>query len=203
MKITLFGGKNYDRSGKIRWLLEEMGVPHNNHWLNTEENEHEKPAYLKVNPLGRVPAITVDAVPMIESGAIVTYLADQFPKSGLAPSLDSKRRMDFMQWMFFAVSIDSFAARISIIEDIPAGEVLEKKMEALITEFKDHVGFIGESLDGKDYLLGSFSAADVSLGYHLYFAALWPELSDVINNDKNVQSYLARLKKRSHLKLKK
>jgi glutathione S-transferase len=196
MKITLFGASNYDRGGKIRWLLDELGVQHDNHWLNVDEGDLEKGPYLKINPLGRIPAVTFDESPMIESGGMAAYLAEKFPKNGLAPLPDSTSRRDYLQWMFFAVSIDSFAARISIIEDIPAGEVLDKKMNALLREFKDYVTYLGQSLEGKDYLLGNFSAADICVGYHLYFAALWTELSEIIDSDKNVSIYLKRLKER-------
>jgi glutathione S-transferase len=197
MKITLFGASNYDRSGKIRWLLNELGVEYDNQWLNIDEGDLEKGPYLKVNPLGRIPAITFDGSAMIESGGMATYLAEKFPKNGLAPSPDSASRREYHQWMFFAVSIDSFAARISIIEDIPAGEVLKKKMDALLTEFKDYVTYLGQALERKEYLLGNFSAADVCVGYHLYFAALWTELGEIVDGNQNVSTYLKRLKERA------
>jgi len=67
MKITLYGGTYFDRSGKIRWLLEELGLEYRNHWLETDE-DYEK--FLQIAPLGRTPAIMIDDQLMIESGAI-------------------------------------------------------------------------------------------------------------------------------------
>jgi glutathione S-transferase len=114
MKVTVYGGSHYDRSGKIRWLLEELGVKHDDHWLDSEKGDLESESYLK--------------------------------------------------WMYFAVSLDSFASRISIIEDIPAGDVLDQKMGAYITEVKDYVAFLGASLEKRDYLTGEFSTADICVG---------------------------------------
>jgi glutathione S-transferase len=196
MKITVYGGSHFDRSGKIRWLLQELGAKHEDYWLKVDEGDLESAAYLKVNPLGRIPAVTFDGVPMLESGAICAAIADDYLEKGLAPALNAKLRKSYQQWMYFAVSIDSLAARISIIEDIPTGPVLEQKMSAFLTEARDYIRFLGNALNGRDYLLGDFSAADVCVGYHLYFASLWPELNDLIESDKNVSSYLKKLKAR-------
>lgn len=196
MKISLYGGSNYDRSGKIRWLLEELGIKPDNQWLDVKNGDLESGPYLKVNPLGRIPAVTLDGVPMIESGAIATYLADRHLEKGLAPALSASDRKDYLQWMYFAVSVDSFASRILIIEEIPAGEVLDQKMKSLLSEVRDHIEFLGNALKGKDYLLGNFSAADICVGYHLYFASLWPELNDIIESNPNVSAYLKQLKGR-------
>jgi len=196
MRVTVYGGSHYDRSGKIRWLLEELGVKHDDHWLDSEKGDLESESYLKVNPLGRIPAVTFDGVPMVESGAICAYLTDRYLEKGLAPALDSEQRKSYQQWMYFAVSLDSFASRISIIEDIPAGDVLDQKLGAYITEVKDYVAFLGASLEKKDYLAGNFSTADICVGYHLYIASLWPELNDIFESNKNVSAYLKRLKSR-------
>jgi len=194
--ITLYGINHYDRSGKIRWLLEELGVAYEDHWLDVEKNERDEGAYLNVNPLGRVPAIVIDDRPMIESGAICSYVADRFSQKGLAPALTAKERLDYLQWMYFAVSVDSFASRIGIIEDIPAGEVAEKKMGDFLAEVRDLVGFLEKSLNKKEYLVEKFSAADVCVSYHLYVASLWPEVKAVVDAHPQVVSYLARLKQR-------
>jgi glutathione S-transferase len=197
MKITVYGVNHYDRGSKVRWLLQELGVPFENHWLNSDQGDfNEGSSYLKINPLGRIPAVTFDDRRMIESGAIVAYLADRFPEKGLAPAVTAKERLEYQQWMYYAVSIDSFATRIGIIEDIPAGEVLNQKTERFIGEVKDLVGFLGESLQGREYLTGQFSAADICVGYHLYISSLWPEMNDVIESNPNVSAYLKRLKTR-------
>jgi glutathione S-transferase len=200
MKVIVYGGIHWDRSGKIRWLLEELGVKHDDHWLDVEKGDRESASYLKVNPLGRIPAVTFDGVPMIESGAICAYLTDRYLGKGLAPALDSELRKSYQQWMYLAVTVDSFSSRLSIIEDIPAGEVLDQKMGAYITEVKDYVDFLGASLEKNDYLIGEFSTADICVGYHLYIASLWPELNDIFESNKNVSAYLKRLKARQAAK---
>jgi glutathione S-transferase len=197
MTISIYGSNNYDRSGKIRWLLEELGLPYDNRWLDPANKDLDEGPYLTVNPLGRIPAVVINDRPMIESGAIVAYLADLHIDKGLAPSLASETRLDYQQWMYFAAAtVDPFASRISIIEDIPAGDVLDKKTDAYLTEVREALGFLNQTLSKREYLTGTFSAADICVGYHLYFASLWPEVKGILDDQPHVLAFLERLKKR-------
>jgi glutathione S-transferase len=193
MQITLYGTSAYDRGGKVRWLLKELGQGYRDQWVKSDAEFEE---YLKVNPLGQMPSVTINGETMIESGAICTYLADQLPEKKLAPPTGSKDRSAYLQWVFYAVSIGSFSSRIQIIEDIPEGEVKSIKMRLLLEELNDVVELLASTLSRSDFLLGQFSAADVCVGYHLYYASLWPELNDVIESNVKVSQYLKRLKSR-------
>lgn len=193
MQITLYGGSPFDRSGKIRWLLEELGVEYRNNWLNADE-EYER--FLKIAPLGRSPAIAMDGKVMIESGAIGEYLADLYPEKGLAPRLESQDRGSYLELLQLGMSIGSISVRMQIIEDIPEGDIKAQKTDRLFEELSDSVEFVGKTLGKKDYVLGTFSAADVFLGYHLYYASLWPEMNEIIERNNTVSRYLKMLKGR-------
>jgi glutathione S-transferase len=52
--IRLYGVAPFDRGGKVRWLLNEMGVKYEERWLDVKNKENEGPAYLKLNSMGRV-----------------------------------------------------------------------------------------------------------------------------------------------------
>ena len=65
-------------------LLEELGAPYELHVLNMKLGEQHKPAYLAINPLGKVPAIEHRGAVVTEQVAICIYLADAFPGAGLA-----------------------------------------------------------------------------------------------------------------------
>src|SRR5512136_1973895 len=72
------------RSSIVRWILEEIGEPYDIHLLSLAAGDQLKPDYLAVNPMGKVPALKHGDVVVSEAAAICTYLADAFPRAGLA-----------------------------------------------------------------------------------------------------------------------
>ena len=92
------------RSSIARWMLEEVGEPYDVHLLSLQAGENLKPAYLAVNPMGKVPALDHDGVVITEAAAICTYLADAFPKAGLNVPVGDKRRGLYLKWLFFGPS---------------------------------------------------------------------------------------------------
>jgi glutathione S-transferase len=194
--IRIHGAFPYDRGAKSRWLLTELGVPFENHWLRADAGELEKPAHLRLHPMGRIPAMEYGDTTMFESGAMCAYLADQFIDRGLAPQLSSPHRAKYQQWMYFAAStLDPVQTRIMVIEDIPAGEIRTTKEAALLGEFRDAVSALDQTLSKSPFLVeGRFSAADICVGYHLYWTMLWPELETIVCEFPSVVAYLDRLK---------
>jgi glutathione S-transferase len=194
--MKLYGFATFDRSAKARWLLTELGVAFDDYHLDNEAKEHESPAFLKLNPMGRIPVLEHDLGVTFESGAICMYLADRFAERGLAPPPSSPTRPAYLQWMFFAsATLDTLQTRIMVIEDIPAGEVRSQKETALLSDLSDAVSAIDLAVSRDSYLVGNrFSAADICVGYHLFFLTLWPELNAVIRKFPRATAYLDRLK---------
>lgn len=186
----------YDRGAKVTWLLTELGVPFERRVV--PRNEIDKPEYLKINPMGRVPVLQIGDQYMFESGAICTYLADLYPEKGLAPELSSPDRPAYLQWMHFAqATLDTQQARIMVIEDIPTGEVHEKKLMALQSDVRDAMETLDRALANGDgsFLVGRrLSAADIAISYHLYWLRMWPELDSQIQPYPRVTDYLDRMK---------
>ena len=85
------------RSTGVAILLEELGAPHETRWLNMKAGEQRQPAYLAVNPLGKVPAIVNNGDLTTEQVAIFIYLADLFPAAGLAPGLNDAMRGPYLR----------------------------------------------------------------------------------------------------------
>lgn len=85
----------------VHWMLEEIGAPYRTEQLRFDKNEHKTPAFLAINPMGKVPTIVHRGVVVTEAAAICTYLADAFPKAGLAPAFDDPARGTYLRWMFF------------------------------------------------------------------------------------------------------
>ena len=98
--FTFFHAPN-TRSSCILRLIVEMGVPHDLHLLSLERRDHKAPAYLAVNPLGKVPAIRHGDTVVTEQGAIALYLGDLFPETGLCPQMGDPLRGALLRWLFF------------------------------------------------------------------------------------------------------
>ncbi len=85
---------------KISLFLEEAGLPYKIHPVNISRNEQMEPAFLKISPNNKIPAIVDDGLSLFESGAILLYLARKYEK--FAPkSLPEEMRM--LQWLFWQV----------------------------------------------------------------------------------------------------
>ena len=159
--------------GRIaRWMLEEIGQPYQVVVLDYGTSM-KAPAYLAINPMGKVPALTHGARVITEGAAICTYLADAFPEAGLMP----EDRAAFYRWMFFGAGpLEAAVVNRSLGVVVPPeakGRVGYGSLEDVVATLKAH-------LAGRDYLVGkAFSAVDVYLGsqiaWGLQFGTIPPE----------------------------
>jgi glutathione S-transferase len=92
------------RGRTVHWMLEEIQAPYETKTLKWETGDHKKPEYLKINPMGKIPAIVHKGVVVTEVPAICAYLADAFPQAGLAPEPHSPERGAYYRWLFFAAA---------------------------------------------------------------------------------------------------
>ena len=81
-------------------MLEEVGAPYEFVAVDISGDTRD-PAYLKLNPHGRVPTLVVDGRPMFECAAICAFLADRHPAAGLAPAVDAPERAAYLQWLIY------------------------------------------------------------------------------------------------------
>lgn len=98
--IILHHAPNTRSSGTLL-LLEELGAPYDLHVLNFKAGETRQPAYLAINPMGKVPAISHGGALITEQVAITIFLADLFPQAGLAPALGDPLRGPYLRWLAF------------------------------------------------------------------------------------------------------
>ena len=96
---TLYGSPG-SASTAAHCMLEEVGAPYEFVQVDISGDTRD-PAYLKLNPHGRVPTLLVDGKPMFECAAICAFLADRHPQAGLAPAADAPERAAYMQWMVY------------------------------------------------------------------------------------------------------
>jgi glutathione S-transferase len=92
------------RGRTVHWMLEEVQAPYETKILDWKIGAHKQPDYLKINPMGKIPAIVHKGVVVTEVPAILTYLADAFPEARLAPDVHSPDRGAYYRWLFFAAS---------------------------------------------------------------------------------------------------
>ncbi|MDY0882161.1 glutathione S-transferase family protein [Dongia soli] len=81
-------------------VLEEIAVPFKLQKIDTANGEHQQPAYLALNPAGKIPALTLpDGTTMAECAGICIFLADRHPEAGLAPAPTDRARPAYLQWI--------------------------------------------------------------------------------------------------------
>ena len=102
-RITLYHAPP-SRSSIVLWMLEELGEPYDLKLINLKAGDNLKPPYLAVNPMGKVPTLVDNGVVMTEVAAICCYLADTYPKAGLAPAIGDTRRGPYLSWLFWGPS---------------------------------------------------------------------------------------------------
>ncbi len=85
--LKLYGGTR-TRASKVQWYLEELSIPYEFVLLDLAAGEHQKPEYLAINPMGKVPAIVDGDLKLWESGAILLYLAEKYAQA--ATSLEER-----------------------------------------------------------------------------------------------------------------
>ena len=94
-KVTLFHAPN-TRSSGVLTLLEELGADFDLQVLNIKALEQLAPAYLAINPMGKVPAVKHGDALITEQVAIFLYLADLYPEAGLAPAIGDPLRGPYL-----------------------------------------------------------------------------------------------------------
>ncbi|MFM9939111.1 MAG: glutathione S-transferase family protein [Hyphomicrobiaceae bacterium] len=148
------------RSSTVLWMLEEIGEPYDLHVLDLKKGEQRQPAYLAINPMGKVPALEHDGQLITEVGAICLYLADAFPKAKLAPAIGDIRRGPYLRWMFFQGNAFEPA-----IVDRALKRDAASPMMLPYGDFDTTIATVAAALKKGPWFLGdTFSALDVYFG---------------------------------------
>lgn len=153
------------RDIRVRWALEEAGIPYGDHLIGFEDQATE--AYRALQPFGQVPVYRDDKVQMFESGAIVLYIAQT--SDALMPG-DAAGRAMVMTWLFAASnSVEPFVAQLAVIDLFHAEESWAKErrpqVEAML---RKRLTDLQTALGDREYFAnGVFSAADILMTHVL------------------------------------
>ena len=147
----------------VRWMLEEVGQPYRTEILDYASTM-KSPAYLAINPMGKVPAIKHGDTVVTEAAAICAYLADAFSDAKLAPPSASRLRGPYYRWLFFGAGpIETAALAKAFGFVVPP----ERKGQAGFGSMEDVLNTLEHAV-AQSYLVGdSFTAADLYIGSHL------------------------------------
>ena len=154
----------------VRWMLEEVGQPYRTEVLDYGTTMKE-PAYLAVNPMGKVPALRHGDAVVTETAAICAYLADAFPQAKLAPPPGDRLRAPYYRWMFYAAGpIEAAVTNKAFGFAVPP----EREVSVGYGNFGRVMNTLEDAVSHGDYLVGnSFSAADVYLGSQIGFGLMF------------------------------
>lgn len=181
--VTLYHAPQ-TRAALTRVLLEELAVPYELHLLDMQAGEHRQPAYLAVNPMGKVPAIRHRGQIVTEQVAIFLYLADAFPAAGLAPALSDPLRGPYLRWMvFYAACFEPAVTDRSMQREPPPVS------RSGYGDFDTMFGALAGQLEKGPYMLGErFSALDTLWGG----ALTWTSMFGLIPKPPAVEALTAR-----------
>ncbi len=147
-----------------------------------------KPAFLAINPMGKVPTIEHDGVVITEVGAICTYLADAFPAAGLAPPVNDPMRGPYLRWMFFQGNCLEPAIVDHALKREPGNRAMMP-----YGDYETTVGAVEKAIEKGPWFLGDrYSAADVYVGS----AITWGLQFKLLPERDTFKRYAARLAER-------
>jgi glutathione S-transferase len=182
------------RAVRIRWLLLELGLPH-----ELRRVPFAPPSvggfFSQATPGGKFPVLEDGDVTLGESGAILEYVLERHGGGRLAPPVGSRQRGAFLYWVHFAEAtafppIGTLVWHTLYKQD---AERLPSVMDDARERARTTLAVVERALDGRDHLLGDFSAADVMMGFTLEAAKLFGLLDERF---PNLGQYLPRLEAR-------
>ena len=149
---------------KVAILLEELGVQYRMIPVHIGKGDQFKPEFLAISPNNRMPAIVDhdvpgDPVPVFESGAIMWYLAEKAEK--FLPT-DPLGRKEAMEWLFWQVGNQGpLAGQLSHFVNYAPEGAGDYGRARYAREYDRCLGVLERRLEGRDYILGDYSIADM------------------------------------------
>jgi glutathione S-transferase len=148
------------RDLRVRWALEEARVSYRVTLIGDREGAISPSDYRAIQPFGQVPAIEDGELTLFESGAIVLYIAER--SAALLPD-DLPARTHVVQWTFAALNtIEPAIQQLAAIDLFYGGENWAKERRPGVVEaVRTRLAQLASCLEGRDHLVGAFSAADI------------------------------------------
>ena len=179
------GGKGLARDTRVRWALEEVGLPYEVRLVSF--SAMKEPAHLARHPFGQIPTYEEDGLVLFESGAIIFHIAEN--QEGLLPH-NTNARARAIAWMFAAVNTVE-----PPILDLVTAKILEgdkpwsaERLPLVTGRIRDRLKQLSARLGDAEWLDGEFSAGDLMMVSVLL--RLRP--SGILNEFSDLAAYVAR-----------
>jgi len=180
------------RSAGTRILLEELGATYKVHALDLNAGTQRQPEYLAINPMGKVPAIRHNGALVTEQVAVYLYLADLFPKAGLAPPIGDPLRGPYLRWLAFYGSSFEPAMVDHAMKRDPGTPAMSP-----YGSYDTVIATVADQLRPGPYILGDrFTAADVLWGGALN----WMIMFKIVDERPEFTGYVGRVMGRPAVK---
>ncbi|MEW5833700.1 MAG: glutathione S-transferase family protein [Pseudomonadota bacterium] len=177
------------RDLRVRWALEEAGRAYDVELIDFDERHSE--AYRRRQPFGMVPAFEADGRGLFESAAIVHRIAEE---SAVLMPAEGPDRADVLGWMFAAVNtVEPPIQNLLEMDLLHAGESwVALRRPAVVESVRARLDALADRLDGRDHLVGRFSAADILMTTVLRFA----RHTDLVEGHPVLDAYVQRCEAR-------
>jgi glutathione S-transferase len=168
MGVTIYGSIG-SRASRCLWVAEETGIEFDWIPISTLDGSNKSSEYLAINPSGQIPAMKDEDIVLTESFAINQYLAERYGAGTIWPA-EHKLRGLAHQWTFWsATEIERYVTELfPHFVTLPPSERDTDKVDRMIPEMLGKLSVLEEALEGRDYVLGSFSLADINLALQTF-----------------------------------
>jgi glutathione S-transferase len=179
------GGKGLARDTRVRWALEELGLPYEVRLVSFRAMK--EPAHLALHPFGQIPTYEEGDLALFETGAIVFHLAQRH--RGLLPG-DANARARAIMWMFAALNtVEPPILELVIVKIVEGDKPWSKERLLLVEErIRGRLRPLSDRLGEAEWLDGGFSAGDLMMVSVL----LRLRASGILNEFPNLSAYVAR-----------
>ena len=196
--LTLHFAPN-SRAGRIVWLLEELELEYNINKMAFNPKDLKSDEHRARHPLGRVPVLDDGDVRIYESGAIVEYVIERHKNGGLKPEVSDPLYPEYLQWFHYCEGmvmppVNTIVVQTLLLPPDRRDETVLAQAQRLLAKALEP---LDESLAGRDYLIGAFSAADVMLGHACFMSN---RLGCVSDEMANLKGYVERISERPAFK---
>ena len=185
-------GSSGNRTRRVLWTLEELGLPYVLEALDLRAGEHRTPEFQALNPNMRVPTVVDGDLVLFESAAIAMHIAGKVPESGLIPPTGTVEHARVLQWMFWvcteleqplwSMGKHRFA--------LPRAQRIREMLETATWEWRRATPVLAQALEGREFLVGEgFTVADIFAAHTL----LWGRGFDAPFDSPVLENYLDRM----------
>lgn len=175
---------------KVSIMLEETGLAYEPHLVDITNDESHTPAFLSLNPNGKIPAIIdpdgPDGTPLalFESGAILQYLAD---KCGRFIPTQPSRRWECIQWLFFQMaSIGPMFGQVGYFNKFAGRQIDDKRpLQRYVAESRRLLDVLERRLASRRWIMGEdYSIADIATIGWVHNLITFYEARDLVRYDE-------------------